>query len=78
MYPRSVTHMVSPGGFGAHEMSAVVIVDTATLQLRERRNRTHEGWSLASVATATETTISPMPKQNQDNSFMYQLIVLIT
>ena len=70
IYPWSGTYLVSPGGFWAHnEMSAVVIVDTATLQLRERKNRIHEGWSLASVATATETAISPMPQQNQDHSF---------
>ena len=63
MYPWSVTHPVFPGGVWAHnEMSAVVIVDTATLQLRERRNRIREGWSLASVATVTETAISPKTK----------------
>ena len=79
MYPRSVTHPIFPGDVWAHnETSAVVTVDTATLQLRETRNKIHEGWSLASAATATETAISPMQKQNQDNSYMYQLIVLIT
>ena len=61
VYPQSVTHPVAPGGIRAHnEMSAVVNVDTSTLQLREMKNRIRERWSLASVAARTETAISPM------------------